>query len=155
MKLARPHIPVIVRLQVAERQAREKNIGLSGEAKTLRSKELQLCLLLVILFGERTHEVELHHRPALVNRRRYIRNGKTFYDPPANDPAHLIYLLGGRGEDHDVETRVRGVGAQRSDLAQRRYLKKVVKNRDPNRRKTSIPSRPFPSNYRPLRSRPR
>jgi hypothetical protein len=48
------------------------------------------------------------------------------YVPPANDPAFLVYLS---KDEHDIETRVRGLGAQRSDLGQRRYNKKVAKNR--------------------------
>jgi len=96
---------------------------------------------------------ELHHDPALCNRRSYKRmvKGKlrTFYDPPANDPEHLVYLA---EDDHDIRTRVRGVGAQRSDLGQRRYLKRVARNRASKtaakvRRpkvKRAWPSRPFP-----------
>ena len=73
---------------------------------------------------------ELHHRPALVNRRRYVRKGKVVYDPPANDPDFLVYLP---EHDHDIETRVRGVGALRSDLAEARRAKRIKRNRERGR----------------------
>lgn len=50
------------------------------------------------------HKVELHNRPALCNR--------PWNDPPANSTDHLVYLA---VDDHAIETRVRGIGAQRSD----------------------------------------
>lgn len=122
-RLHRPHIPISVRVEVAERQCNQIGWTRDPGARE-QSAEKWLKAMLRVLFGD--YPCELHHRPALVNRRRYVRNGKVFYDPPANDPAHLVYLA---EDDHDIETRVRGVGAQRSDLGQRRYDKNVVKNR--------------------------
>lgn len=124
MKLYRPYVPLAVRVLVAERQ-----LGKIGWCPTDQTCALplgeRLFTNLRALFGDA--KSELHHRPALCNRRRYVRNGKVFYDPPANDPAHLVYLA---DDEHDIETRVRGVGAQRSDLGQARYNKKVARNRE-------------------------
>lgn len=145
MRLARPYIPLSVRVAVAERQSIAAGKGRLGSSVLYK----RLAYALELLFGGQ--KAELHHRPSLVNRRRYVRNGKTFYDPPANDPDHLIYLRAGRGEDHDVETRVRGVGAQLSDLAQVRKRKR--KERKAKRVRRRWPSRPFPKASRKLRSR--
>lgn len=125
-RLHRPYIPVEIRCIVAERQLAERGI-VWGDRLKRYSASAQLKSMLALLFPD--GKADLHHRPALVNRHRYVRNGKVFYDPPANSAEHLVYLKAGKGEDHDIETRVRGIGAQRSDLAQARYLKKVAKNR--------------------------
>lgn len=127
MRLHRPHIPISVRAEVAERQLCAA--GDFGKVSVAMHYDLpsgkRLANALRLLFGD--HPCELHHRPGLLNRHRYVRNGKTFYDPLANDPDHLVYLA---VDDHDIETRVRGQGAQRSDLGQARYNKRVAKNRE-------------------------
>lgn len=126
MKVARKYIPLSVRVQVAERQLCELGdwgkINVALAETSCRSLKLRLEGALAHLFpGQHT---ELHHRPALVNRRWNKRTKD--YEPRANDPDFLVYLA---EDDHDIETRVRGQGAQRSDLGQRRYLKRVAKNR--------------------------
>ena len=161
-RLKRPHIPLAVRVIVAERQfdaatsfphengkrnaaAFRTFVDRDGWKKRNPLRE-QLNTLLRLLFGDQ--KVELHHRPSLVNRRQK-RNGD--YDPPANDPAHLFYLL---EDDHDVETRVHGLCGAHSDLGLLRKNKRIAKNRDPHRRKSKIaqpknfkwPSRPFRTN---------
>jgi len=135
-RLPRPYIPLAVRVQVAERQ-----VGFSQVDGA--DKRSRLAGILLILFGGK--KAELHHRPALVNRRRK-RNGD--YDPPANDPNFLVYLA---DDDHDIETRVRGQHGQHSDLGMVRKNKRIAANRNPTRRKAKIaqreeyrwPSRPF------------
>lgn len=139
MRLRRPYIPLAVRLQVAERQGAERFrdwllLKISGGCPASPPSE-RLRWMLAILFDPRAAPPELHHRPALCNRPRK-RNGD--YDPPANDPDHLVYLA---EHDHAIETRVRGVGAQRSDLGQRRYLKRVKRNRDKQRPRRRWPKR--------------
>lgn len=139
MRLYRPYIPLQIRVIVASRQLRER--GFELDLHLLHSLEnnfenmssgRKLKVLLHALF--KGAKVELHHRPALVNRPRNRRgNG---YIPPANDPDHLIYLEEGA---HDIETRVRGVGAQRSDLSQARYLKKVSRNRETRPKASRFP----------------
>jgi hypothetical protein len=149
-RLPRPHIPLAVRVHVAERQCRERGISplspTEGVAAKPRRLSDRLSYNLRQLFGDR--KAELHHRPALVNRRRR-RNGD--YDPPANDPAHLVYLV---DADHDVETRVRGQHGAHSDLGMARKNKRIAKNRDPKRRKAKIAQRkhPWPKRQFPKRS---
>jgi hypothetical protein len=81
-------------------------------------------------------ELELHHRPALLNRE---RDGND-YIPRANDPDYLVYLP---KDDHDIETRVRGQRGQHSDLGLARKRKR--KERKSKRRKTKWSSRPLRS----------
>ncbi len=144
--LPRPHIPLAVRVQVAGRQLRERgesldrsilyglgllmDDGSAGDPTLSAARKLQR--LLSALFGDK--KAELHHRPALINRRRK-RNGD--YDPPANDPGFLVYLL---EDDHDIETRIRGQHGQHSDLGLARKAKRIARNRDPKRKKATIRS---------------
>lgn len=130
MKRPRPYIPISVRLQVACRQLAERGRDYVTIGSAVTADGARLAIILETLFGDQRYE--LHHRPSLINRQWNAR--KREYNPPANDPAHLIYLA---KHDHKIETLVRGVGAQRSDFAQRRYLKRVAQNR--TKRKTKGP----------------
>lgn len=110
-----------------------QNVPLRKEGETL---EHLVDRLRAFLFGDRANALD--HDPALVNRMRRSSHkmvrGKmrkiTIYSPDANDPKHLLYREAGPGSDHDIKTRVRGDGAQRSDLGQRRYNKRVARNRE-------------------------
>jgi hypothetical protein len=75
-------------------------------------------------------DLRLDHDPALCNREQRVywrgddvqgMNRIVLYTPAANDPEHLIYRS---HADHDIKTRVRGDGAQHSDLALRRIAKR-------------------------------
>ena len=92
-----------------------------------------LKLLLFELFG--LTKAELHHRPALCNRN---VDGNGNYDPAANDPEFLIYLP---VDDHDIETRVRGLHGQHSDLAIARKRKRI--ERKTKRPRSRLRSRGF------------
>ena len=150
MRLHRPYIPWSVRELVVLLQLRAAGINVDEKPYvTIRyhgSAETRVRAYLRVLFGD--GPVELHHRPALVNRRkvyhwvrgerghgRFVDGGREFvdYDPPANDPDYLVYLRAGAGEEHDVETRVRGQHGQHSDLALARKQKR--KARKERRRK--------------------
>ncbi len=137
MRLPRPHIPLTVRIKVAERQL--AGINYEAPAKPLSDRLRKLLAFIGALRGTgRVEKMELHHRPALVNRHRYVRNGKTFYDPAANDPDYLVYLP---EDEHDIETRVRGLHGQHSDLALARKRKR--RERKAERRSTGFQKRPF------------
>ena len=128
MKLHRPYIPIDVRLKVAERQ-----LGRSWSIRGQSPKE-RLRLMLKLLFANQPFQLD--HDPALVNRKFNKRNHR--YTPDANDPDYLIY----RTKDaHDIKTRVRGDGAQHSDLGLRRKMKRI--ERRETRPIKKIPSRPF------------
>lgn len=174
-RLVRPHIPLAVRIDVAERQwnvtetaikvgDQERKVHLSKAINAARGlREIlgdrqYLQFLLAALFKERWPEAQLHHRPALVNRSFDEATGK--YDPDANDPGHLIYLP---KEEHGIETRVRGVGALRSDLSERRHQKKIARNKAKREapktdRKpkgaTRWPKRKMPNRKKPWSKRP-
>ena len=152
-RLPRPFIPLSIKVQVAERQFDAATSF--GDGNGSRNASVfrafvdrehwknrvplreQLVMLLQLMFGDA--KVELHHRPSLVNRLWNAR--KKDYDPPANSPEHLVYLP---EDDHDVETRIRGLHGQHSDLGLARKMKRIAKNRDPNRHKAKIRSRGFP-----------
>ena len=137
-RLPRPYIPFSIRVKVAERQLVEFGIWNDFHVSVMRNSPTpsgqRLAYALGLLFNGR--KCELHHRPSLVNRRRK-RNGE--YDPPANDPYYLVYLL---EDEHDVETRVRGQRGQHSDLALARKRKRIEKKKKQPKRKWA--SRPFP-----------
>lgn len=146
MKLHRPYIPLSVRVLVAHRQLVEAgawgkiHVAIMDGSPTPLSIQLEHATRL--LFGDKAFALD--HHPALVNRKQYARGGKVFYQPPANDPEHLRYRESGPGSDHDIKTRVRGDGAQRSDLGQRRYNKRVARNRErvPPGKASRFPKRP-------------
>lgn len=133
MKLPRPYIPLRTRCLVAGLQIIRKypaaTLPLTDENLPLR---LQLDNLLFQLFhGAPAH---LDHDPPLCNRELLQVDVRgeviTRYTPDANDTDYLIYR---KVEDHKTKTFVRGDGALRSDMAQRRYLKRVAANRKPKK----------------------
>jgi hypothetical protein len=84
------------------------------------------------LFGAGV-KVELHHRPALVNRKKhYYPNGDFSYIPGELDPDYLVYLP---ADEHDIETRVRGPHGQYSDLALRRKRKRIEQKKHKRKHK--------------------
>ena len=119
MKLPRPYIPTPIRLAVAWRQCRA--IGFEPDANWFANSDtwkLQFCLGYLFGYGKSS----LDHDPAICNRKFNPRTGK--YTPDANDPRYLVYRT---KEEHDIKTRVRGDGAQLSDLAMLRKNKRIAK----------------------------
>lgn len=150
MRLPRPYIPWSVREQVIDRQMAAAKFTPSLAAGLATSVEQRVRWKTEEFFAGRA--VELHHRPALVNReiipvKKEDRGVAAWHDsfrvivrynPDANDPAHLIYLP---ADEHDVETRVRGQRGQHSDLALAR--KRRRKERKLKRPKSRLRSRGF------------
>lgn len=146
-RLPRPFIPFAIRVQVAERQAREE--GHSFLYPGERSKSKWLADLLLFLFGYA--KVHLDHDPPLGAREKIMRGGEIVgYRPAANDPESLVYRL---AVDHQIKTNVRGLHGQHPD---RVLIKKQRRRERPQskRRKAKIaqpnnfkwPSRPFNRN---------
>lgn len=135
MKLIRPNIPHSVRVEVALRQLRETG---AIECALIRTESrvgpyLKRLLFMLQLRLDTMKILDLHHRPALVNREKVIVAGKHVgYVPDANDPEHLFYVP---EDQHDVETRVRGIRGQHSDLALVRKRKNIERNRMPDHAK--------------------
>ncbi len=136
--LRRPHIPLRMRELVVDRQMREARFTPSWASQQGNNTATRLRFKLEEFFG--CVPVELHHRPALVNRYagRDIFGDIMFYHPDANDPDYLVYLP---ADDHDIETRVRGLHGQHSDLGLARKRKRI--ERKAKRPKRKWPSRQF------------
>jgi len=139
-RLWRPHIPIMVRCQVAARQlgAAVFEQGIFREEKESASKFLarQLTALAAKL-GCTVKDLHLDHDPPLAARPRFRRGlgRKTYYQPAANDPAHLFYRPHGPEFEgsHDVKTRIRGDHGQYSDLALIRREKRRQEKKKPAR----------------------
>jgi hypothetical protein len=129
MKLPRPYIPLDVRLKVFARQF-GYGVAIKHGINSPHWRLADLQEALASVFGGPVH---LDHDPALVNRKFNARTGK--YTPDANDPDYLVYRS---KTDHDIKTRVRGDGAQYSDLALRRKLKRIQRNRKKGRGRRRI-----------------
>ncbi len=132
MKLPRQYIPIDVRLKVIERQLYETQSSKTAVDNCLndfapKQKTKRLEYLLWVNFGDSL--VHLDHDPPLCLRE---YNPKTKqYVPAANDPNYLTYI---KAESHRVKTFIKGEGARRSDMGQRRYLKRVIARRNPKPR---------------------
>jgi len=141
-RLFRPAIPVKVKCRVLLRQLGEmfpdtvivehrRGLGRLAEALEARLAEMLLCTV---------NDLRIDHDPALALRSRSGEGKATVYDPPANDPEFLAYRPHGTefAGSHDVKTRIRGDGAQFSDLAlikrQRRREKKAAEAKQRNKR---------------------
>lgn len=125
MKLPRPRIPIPTRIKVAQRQLRDQ-FGMIVDRDRDEDGDVYLDRLLTSLVlcigGKLFSPLQLDHDPALCNRKFSQRTGR--YTPDANDPRYLIYRT---QADHDLKTRVRGDGAQLSDLAKLRKTKRIAK----------------------------
>lgn len=157
----RPYIPLSIRVAVAERQYRDRQ--LETEEERLRSMDWydfvcskkpnghKLFFLLHVIFGK--GEAQLDHDPALILRKFNARTGR--YTPDANDPAYLIYR---EKAEHQQKTTGRRPGASRtvttkgSDIGLKAKFAKLEKRTKASRRpKQKIPSRPFPDSKRGFR----
>lgn len=163
-RLYRPYIPLAVRVKVAARQVILS--GALGPAiqvgifDTYKSAGDRLGELLRHLFGDKPFALD--HNPALMNRKRCGTGKQTVYSPPANHPDYLVYREAGPGSDHDIKTRVRGDGAQHSDLALARIAKRKAKKKTaggpaslrPRRLGRPVPKagKRAPTRHRPFRS---
>lgn len=161
MRLPRPSVPDSLKVAVALRQLR----ALDAPAATLERTEkrigayLERLLFALQVFMKTSKPLQFHHRPALTNREKIVRDGKIVgYIPAANEEPFLFWIP---QDVHDVETRVRGLRGAHSDLGLARKLKKIAANREKRPRKgvaakckarhgparfqpRKIPSRPFP-----------
>jgi hypothetical protein len=121
----RPPIPTGVRIKVIDRQLAALGIEVIGHWRT-RAEELRIKL--IVMFGdERSH---CDHRPALILRTYHHASGT--YQPFANDPDYLEHVT---VHDHHLKTNVRGLGAQRSDTAERMHRRRMDENRGLRKRR--------------------
>ena len=144
----RPHIPLSVCVQVAERQVRASGSPLWP--LYLAAQEISpwpLGRRQRVLLGVFGGQVQLDHDPALILRK--FRNDARLkpaarYTPNANDPVHLIYR---DTADHLQKTTGRKPGAERtvttkgSDIG---IKTKFARLERPKRRKQKISARKNP-----------
>ncbi len=162
MKRSRPHIPLSVRVAVAERMVNMRAVA-TGEwayrnlyfSRILLTtpefkwplKDRLESLLYHLFRDEKTH---LDHDPALILRPFDEVTGK--YTPDANDVNHLIYRT---VAEHLEKTIGRKIGAEKtvttkgSDVGLKAKFARL--ERAPKFKK-KIPSRPFPKKQRSFRS---
>lgn len=158
-KLYRPHIPLSVRCQVAERQLRERTAyygyAVAG-AKTAGNRLRTMLHLLAHTFGCDPSELRLDHHPPLGARAKskWSTTGKTHYIPEANDPNFLNYRPHGaqHAGSHLIKTNVRGDHGQHPDrvLIKKARRAESAKSGKPPKRKIKIPSAKKPWPKRPF-----
>lgn len=154
--MKRPYIPLSVRVQVAERQVEQQGsvfwlVYVSAQQINPWPLGRRLRVLLNQLFGDKP--AQLDHDPALVLRvKRTKMNGEVRYDPPANDPDHLVYRS---STDHLQKTTGRKPGATHtittkgSDIGLKTKFARLGRKRSASKKKgfggaRKLPSRPFP-----------
>jgi len=158
--MKRPHIPLTVRVAVAERQVRatgsifwplylsamDKDSGLTEPWSLTR----RLRVLLNELFADQPFQLD--HDPALVLRKFNRRTGK--YTPDANNPDYLVYRT---TADHQQKTTGRKPGALKtittkgSDIGLKTKFARL--ERKTRKRKQKIASRPFPKTRRKINAK--
>ncbi len=137
MRLPRPYIPHRIRRIVAVRQCIDAFVPLDVIQLIEGDKipEAEKCRrLLSLIFPDQW--VELDHVPSLAQRAFNMRTRR--YTPDANEQAYLVWRP---RSSHYIKTYIRGDGAQRSDVAQRRYLKRIEAKRKPKRKFKPRPAR--------------
>jgi hypothetical protein len=149
MRLPRPHVPVAVKIAVAERQLDAALRGnetrwrwMMAGAPMTADRNRYLRFLLVNLLGDAPWQLD--HDPPLAAR---VRTRTGDYRPPASDADYLVWRT---IEDHDRKTRLRGDHGQFSDLAlirrekRRKRRRPAPRSRWPKRKLQSRPMRRAP-----------
>lgn len=156
MRLARPSVPVEVKVRVVLRQLGEmwpdEVIMLHRQARSPLAHLLQVRLgVLAGLLQCDVKDLRLDHDPALATRKKLYetpnggrrwswqieKEGRVIrYEPDANDPEHLRYRPHGAQfvGSHHVKTNVRGDGAQHPD----RVLIKKLRRKKARRIKRDV-----------------
>lgn len=144
-RLYRPHIPLSVRVKVAERQAAAKPnegwrfyVATGWNPKMHFGKRLKVLLeVLAQQFRCTVANLRLDHDPALGARPKHRRGlgKKTYYVPDANDPDHLFYRPHGPEFDgsHLIKTNVRGDHGQHPDRVLIKKQRRIERGPKPRR----------------------
>lgn len=171
-RLYRPHVPLLVRCTVAERQlmamtsslpTNEFGVIWRDDPKSKLKPRLDSALFhLAVAFRCKVRDLRLDHDPPLALRLQFRRGlgKKTYYEPDANDSEYLRYRPHGAEFEgsHAIKTFVRGDHGQFSDVAlikreRRRQRKKsekktrrlaLTKPKKAPRKKFQWPKRKFP-----------
>lgn len=139
-RLYRPHIPLRIRVQVAERQLKQAGIAPISTEKLSTFLFLALDALARHIGCER-QELRLDHDPALGARPKTGEGKRTRYTPDANDPDALRYRPHGPEFEasHLIKTNIRGDHGQHPDRVlikkERRRQKAEAEGLDKNVKK--------------------
>lgn len=160
-RLYRPHMPLSVKVEVAERafagffpNGREPYDLLAPDWSLKRRLEW-LMFQIARAIGCEPKDLRFDHDPALALRQACDGRQGHYYIPDANDPAHIFIRPHGAefAGSHDVKTRIRGDRGQFSDIAlinrERRRIRKKNTKKSGKRKsnfggKTKWPKRKFP-----------
>ena len=128
MRLPRPYISLHDRLWLAcvaaHKLGRSKTLNLVMPKTMGMPLRKRVPIVLAAIFNDQP--VELDHDPPLSQRKFNPQTGK--YIPDATDRSFLVYRL---KDDHRTKTYLRGDGAKRSNVSQRRYLNRVAAKKKP------------------------
>lgn len=173
-RLYRPHVPITVKIAVAERQVTELS-RLAAPARPGWARLLWLLDVIARKTGCEIAELRLDHDPALAARplMHKRKTGTIVYKPDANDPDHLFYRPHGpqHAGSHLVKTNVRGDHGQHPDRVLIKKARRLEQSRNCEtprkasrfpkvaarvkhsagfgRQKTKWASRPFPKRSSP------
>lgn len=160
-RLYRPHIPIAVKVVVAERQVKEKpNLDWGVYLSVCWQNNSDRMEMLKGLLANRLHceikDLRLDHDPPLAARPKERRGlGKrTYYIPDANDPDHLFYRPHGPqfAGSHLIKTNVRGDHGQHPDRVLIKKQRRIERGPKP-KRGPKIQSRGFDKQSRPFQKR--
>ena len=140
MKKKRPHVPLEIQLEVAYRQVALAGASTVVHPDPAKSLQFNIDTMLDYLFGDEL--AQLDHDPALGLREYNAKTGK--WKPDANDPDYLVWRERGA---HRTKTIVRGEHGARSDVAEMKYRRKVIRNAKKRsdagkRKKAKVQARP-------------
>jgi hypothetical protein len=157
-RLYRPHIPLSVRVEVAERQLRDlgeiKGVIAVGGPRTSENKLRTLLPWLARVLLCELSELRLDHDPPLGARPKIVEGRKMIYSPDANDPIYLQYRPHGPEHDgsHLIKTNVRGDHGQHPDRVLIKKQRRIERGPKP-KRGPKIQSRGFGNVSRPFSRR--
>lgn len=152
-RLLRPHIPLAVRVQVAERQAANRPnevwrfyLATGWHPEMHHGRRLKVLLeALALQFGCVLADLRLDHEPALGARPKVFKRGvHVDYIPAANDPDSLRYRPHGPEFEgsHLVKTNTRGDHGQHPDRVLIKKQRRIERGPKP-KRSPKIQSRGF------------
>src|ERR1700679_3567460 len=127
-RLYRPHIPLSVRVAVAERQ-----IGCTMPEPKLGPRLKAALSHLAIMLNCDVSDLRLAHDPPLGARPKIVEGDKMIYSPDANDARYLEYLPHGPEFDgsHLIKTNVRGRHGQHPDRVLIKKNRRIERASDP------------------------
>lgn len=159
-RLYRPHIPIAVKVVVAERQVKERpNLDWGFYLSVCWQNNSDRMEMLKRILAKRLHcevkDLRLDHDPPLGARAKITEpDGTMIYSPDANDPVYLNYRPHAPQFDgsHLIKTNVRGDHGQHPDRVLIKKQRRIERGPKP-KRGPKIQSRGFDKQSRPFPKR--